>query len=180
MDHHCYWVNNCIGFNNYRTFILTIIYLDIGCWYGLILCAVPFRTAMKQSPSKEVLYNWNHFRQSIVSMEQNDLLKVVVFVLIFAGLFLTILLCSHLYYISIGVTTVERKQMLSLKTNFSVNTNGCTTTGKNDVQNCFDQGIRKNFVQVFGENAIFMALLPIRVSPPSPYLPYSSTTKKDM
>ena len=37
MDHHCSWLNNCIGYNNYRTFCLTIFYFVIGCWYGMYL-----------------------------------------------------------------------------------------------------------------------------------------------
>lgn len=35
MDHHCIWINNCIGYNNYRYFILTLFFLVIGCWYGI-------------------------------------------------------------------------------------------------------------------------------------------------
>ncbi|KAF7260175.1 hypothetical protein EG68_02047 [Paragonimus skrjabini miyazakii] len=40
MDHHCPWINNCVGEYNQKYFILFLIYVGILCIYALILVVV--------------------------------------------------------------------------------------------------------------------------------------------
>ena len=36
MDHHCPWINNCVGHKNHKRFTLFLFFVVIGCSYAAI------------------------------------------------------------------------------------------------------------------------------------------------
>ncbi|KAM3588530.1 hypothetical protein VKS41_000973 [Umbelopsis sp. WA50703] len=90
MDHHCPWVNGCVGYNNYKFFIQFLCYTTLtSCWM-LITTAVAFAQYGRMD-------TFDGF--TIVSLVISGIISFLV------GAFT----CAHLGLVTLGRTTIENK-----------------------------------------------------------------------
>lgn len=97
-DHHCHWINNCVGDNNYRWFLLWLIVNQNFLTYGGYLCA----RALAAQPHPD-----GYWRLIVGTTEANRVTGMFVILCATFSVVLAAFFGLHLRYIYLGVTTNE-------------------------------------------------------------------------
>ncbi|KAI9286159.1 DHHC palmitoyltransferase-domain-containing protein [Umbelopsis sp. AD052] len=90
MDHHCPWVNGCVGYNNYKFFLQFLCYTTLSGMWMLITTAVAYARYGRSQTFDGY---------AIVAMVISAIISFLV------GAFT----CAHLGLVTLGRTTIENK-----------------------------------------------------------------------
>jgi hypothetical protein len=133
MDHHCPWINNCIGFHNRKIFLLLLSYTLLLSYFVLLFMFPPVYSTIC-----DIVRSYQD--PTFIPVLYPGLLYISVFsflgILNFA---MTIFTKFHLHLVLINSTTIES---LDKTTQFSK----------------FSLGVYQNWVQVFGRNPLMWPL----------------------
>ncbi|KAF3914869.1 hypothetical protein ABW20_dc0105634 [Dactylellina cionopaga] len=185
MDHHCPWLANCLGINNYKTFVLFTFYLALFCLYCCTVSSIWIW---------EVIFKGDAYMDTYMPI--NWVLLAVISGVV--GIVVTGFSGYHFYLVFKGETTIEsmektrylsplRKRAIPWGANLlGGGGSGSGADGvmgpaalemrerdryneymiemtSREMPHAFDLGWKQNFRQVFGPQAILW-FLPIRNS----------------
>ncbi|KAI4331707.1 hypothetical protein MLD38_029864 [Melastoma candidum] len=94
MDHHCIWINNCVGHANYKKFFIFVVYAVTACIYSLVLLLGS-------------LVNDSQTEDEQIGDSSRTAYVISGLLLIPLSITLSILLAWHIYLVLHNKTTIE-------------------------------------------------------------------------
>lgn len=129
MDHHCVWMNNCVGHANYKVFFVFVVYALIACIYSLSLLVGSLTVDTQQSQGS--------YRSACI---------ISGLLLIPLSMALGVFLGWHVYLTLQNKTTIEHYE--------GVRAMLLAEQGGSVYSHPYDLGVYENLITVLGPNIL--------------------------
>ncbi len=132
MDHHCPWINNCVGFWNRKYFILLLVYALAITYFVAFTMIYDFFQTIRWEIDAFYLSNTEQDYEKLVTY---TFIQVFFVINCGIGFLLTFFTKFHVYLLNSNKTTIENLDKKGRK-----------------FKSVYDIGSMRNFYQVFGAN----------------------------
>lgn len=155
MDHHCVWINNCVGHKNYKAFFLFLFYATIAVAHCAVLLAShvvmnenkPTEASSSTSSSSTSSWDWNAISEISALMISFPLLLAI-----------SLLFAWHVWLTSKNCTTIEHYEGVRSKVvepKIGDAQNNSNNNSKNDInmkkiEHPYSLGLSGNLREVLG------------------------------
>ncbi|KAG6512504.1 hypothetical protein ZIOFF_030625 [Zingiber officinale] len=129
-DHHCAWISNCVGYANYKAFILCVFHAAMASIYSMV---VFFINILEEHHNFEGVYN------KIFYVLFGSLVSLL-------SLALSTLLGWHIYLLTHNITTIEYR--IAVRAMWLAKKSGQKHHHR------FDLGVYKNLSMILGPNVL--------------------------
>ena len=150
-DHHCFWLDNCIGYLNHKIFLIYLILLFLLFIYSEFIIFTHFSSIKESESLIECLFNdyYKNFSRSLMSLLFLQLISLT--------LYSALILMQQILLISIGYTQYEMFKYSQKNKNFALLSFLCGNLSfklffKNMIKFLFQFRNKKSLLKLFSMN----------------------------